>query len=194
VSAGESTDELQEFHALMQRVREGSEDACRDLLARYGSHVIHAVRRFLSREMRPKFDSIDFTQSVWASFFASRGNLSELGDPEALIRFLTTVARNKVVAEYRRRQTDKHNLRREWSLELLGPDITQQMNSPQPTPSQAAIGNECWDRLIHDQPRLFQEVLHLRRCGMTQDEVAEHLGVNPRTVRRAIQRVLEERG
>jgi RNA polymerase sigma factor (sigma-70 family) len=195
VSAGELTDELGEFQALMQRVREGSDDACRELLARYGPHVVRAVRRYLSQEMRPKFDSIDFTQSVWASFFANRGRIGDLGDPDALIGFLAAVARNKVVAEYRRRhQTQKNNVQREWSLELLGPEISEQVNCPMPTPSQTAIGNECWDRLIQDQPRLFQEVLRLRRCGMTHDEVAEHLGIDPRTVRRAIQRVFEERG
>src|SRR5437870_4945509 len=41
-----------EFKNLMQRVRDGSEDAARELLDRYGEHILRVVRRKLSRELR----------------------------------------------------------------------------------------------------------------------------------------------
>src|SRR5947209_4816813 len=48
-----------EFKNLMRRVQEGSEDAARELLDRYGEHILRVVRRKLSRQLRSKFDSVD---------------------------------------------------------------------------------------------------------------------------------------
>lgn len=60
----------QVFASLMQRVREGSQDAAHELFQQYGPHILRIVRRKLHKTMRSKYDSSDFVQAVWASFFA----------------------------------------------------------------------------------------------------------------------------
>ena len=62
-----------EFALLMQSVREGSQEAARTLFERYGPHIRRVVRRKLHQKLRPQFDSVDFVQDVWASFFAQQG-------------------------------------------------------------------------------------------------------------------------
>ena len=64
------TDANDEFRALMQRLREGSDEAAWQLVEQYGEPIRRAVRRALSARLRPQFDSLDFVQLVWSSFFA----------------------------------------------------------------------------------------------------------------------------
>src|SRR4051812_39041854 len=94
---------LSEFSTLMQQIREGSEAASRVLVDRYGTHVLRIVRRKLNSALRPKFDSQDFVQAVWASFFAFRTNFFHFDSPRQLAAFLTELAQNKVIEAVRKR-------------------------------------------------------------------------------------------
>ena len=53
-----------EFADLMRLVREGSQDASRELVQRFGPHVLRVVRRRLHQSLRSKFDPCDFEQEV----------------------------------------------------------------------------------------------------------------------------------
>ncbi|NOX55263.1 MAG: sigma-70 family RNA polymerase sigma factor, partial [Planctomycetes bacterium] len=86
-----------EFAQLMQRVKAGSNQAARELLDRYGDHILRAIRRRLGRRMRSQFDSVDFLQATLASFCAHPSWLSRFDRPDALIKFLARVATNKVI-------------------------------------------------------------------------------------------------
>ncbi len=96
------------FQALMDEVRQGSQDAAWTLLETYGPHVHRVVRRMLSAELRSKFDSVDFVQSVWLSFFANRSQVCDFAQPEQLVAYLAAMARNKVVTEVRRASTPQN--------------------------------------------------------------------------------------
>ena len=96
------SEEQEEFANLMQRLRNGSEEAARELLDRFGSYILRVVRRRLSRELRSKYDSVDFVQAVWASFFAEDSQDRRFDHPDALIAFLATLAQNKVIDAVRR--------------------------------------------------------------------------------------------
>src|SRR5437868_4248799 len=108
----------QDFVRLIAAAREGSQPAITDLLDQFGPHVLRAVRRKLARQMRPRFDSVDFAQAVWGSLFTDPALLADVNSPEALARLLTAMAENKVVQEFRRQlQTKKRNVGRERSLD-----------------------------------------------------------------------------
>src|SRR5713226_1526015 len=106
------TDE--EFHALMQKVVAGSAEAAQELFREYGPYLLHAIRRRMSKRIRSKFDSMDFAQDVWASFFAQPLARRSFGSPEELVAFLTALAENKVIDAVRQRMgTQKHTINRE---------------------------------------------------------------------------------
>ena len=70
MSVGEPTqDEGSDIPAFLARIQAGDEDAARELLTRYEAEVRLVVRRQLPRLLRSRFDSLDFLQSVWGSFF-----------------------------------------------------------------------------------------------------------------------------
>jgi RNA polymerase sigma factor (sigma-70 family) len=186
----DSQHERQEFARLMERVRQGSDDAIQELLDRYGPYVVWAVRRKLNKQMRSKVDSVDFTQAVWASFFANRAHAERLDRPEALIAFLVQVAKNKVVDEFRRLfHTQKHDLNRERSLTGSAAFEAGRLAARIPTPSQIAVTNELRDKLLAGHPPHYQKILDYRRQGMTQEEIASRLQLSVRTIQRAMQKL-----
>ena len=108
------------FRELIDRVREGSEDAAWELVDQYGEAIRRAVRRALNERLRSKFDSLDFVQIVWNSLFRVRDKLDRFDRPEELTAYLITMARNKVGMEVRRRlMTEKYGVKHEESLDQL---------------------------------------------------------------------------
>lgn len=184
--------QLEEFQELMRRVRAGSNDAARELLEIYGPHVVRVVRRRMSKELRSRFDSLDFAQAVWASFYAQRTRLEEVEDPQTLLAQLALMARNKVVSEYRRRvlarRADFPRERPLESHEELAEDQPVEVN---PSPSQEFLAKDTWERLLANQSPLNKQVLRLRLAGLSCEEVGEKLAISPRTVRRILKEIFE---
>jgi RNA polymerase sigma factor (sigma-70 family) len=182
-------DEQDRFRQVMRRVREGSQEAAQELFDVYGPHIRRIVRRNLHKRLRPKFDSCDFVQAVWATFFADK-RLGNFESPQALVAFLATVARNKVVEVTRQRlQTQKYDLDRERSLDGSAAWCMNAVPARQPTPSQVAVAKEQWELLLDKLPAHQRDILVMVRQGSTNQEIADLLGINEKTVRRVLTRL-----
>lgn len=184
------------FAALIEQIRQGSEVAATELIERFGPHIVRVVRRRLSRRLRSQFDSVDFVQAVWASVFAQREALSRFSGPDALVAFLITVARNKVIDEARRRLIyENRNINRElpqhWCSDISPLD---EIAGPEPRPSQIAMAKELLEenRFASDRDKLQQQILRLRTAGVSQDEIAAKLAVHPKTVQRFLNAFAEQ--
>jgi RNA polymerase sigma factor (sigma-70 family) len=187
------------FQELMERVRAGCPEAARTLFERYGDHIRRVVRRKLHQRLRTQYDSLDFQQAVWASFFTGEPVHQLFATPEELVAFLTKMAYNKVVDAFRKRmQTTRYDLSRTVSLEEpahAGPDaptLAGTVAAPQPTPSQVAIANERWELLNQKLPPQQRRVLDLLRRGYTHAEIAAQAGLHPKVIQRLLRRLNEE--
>jgi RNA polymerase sigma-70 factor (ECF subfamily) len=180
------------FRALMQRAQEGSTEAAKELEATYGEYIIRAVRRRLSRLLRPRFDSIDFVQDVWASFY--RGSDRDFESPEHLIAFLTRVAQNKVIDAARGGiEAQKRDVTREERIvEPAAGKMPQAVFARDGTPSQTAISHEMWEQMLRNQLPVYRQVLVRLRDGSTQLEVAAELNLPRKTVQRILERAMEK--
>jgi len=182
-----------DFRSLMRQVGEGSESAAWTLVETYGPYILRTIRRMLHVDIRSKFDSTDFVQAVWASFFSGRGDLRRLETPEQLVAYLTTMARNKLVSEVRRRTiSQKYNVRRERPLVESGGPGSPRALARDPTPSEVAVAREQWERMLHNQPPHYRSIIRLRLCGETYDDIAEQLQLSGRTVQRVLKKLLRE--
>jgi RNA polymerase sigma factor (sigma-70 family) len=176
-----------ELRAFLDRIRAGDEEAARELLARYEAQVRLVVRRQIPRLLRSRFDSLDFLQSVWASFFVRlRAGPEKFEDPRYLVTFLAQVAKNKVVDQYRRAISRKQDMQREESLSV-GSSPPRELVADQDTASELAEANEAFSRLRDLLPVDRQEILTLKVAGLTSREIGERLGLSERTVRRALE-------
>lgn len=182
-----------EFQELMGRVLAGSDEAAQELFERYGPHLLHVIRRRLSQRVRSKFDSQDFAQDVWASFFAQARGKRMFADADALVNFLTSLAQHKVIDAVRQRtQTLKHDIDREQSLDDSRRLDKYELVGDQASPSQIVMTQEDWREFLSKQPPVYRRVLILLRLGKTKVEIAEELGLHPRTVSRIVDRVAPE--
>lgn len=190
------------FQELMERIRAGDQQAAWSLLDQYGTYLLHVIRQNLPVRLRSKFDSTDFFQNVWASFFRQPDVLHKFDGPKDLINYLRGMARNKLTMEARRRfGTAKYNVNRESSLEDLGGGARsdggearrpEPMDGRQPTPSYVAMVREQWDQWMSKQSTQNQRVVDLRFRGASFNEIASELNINERTARRVIESLLHE--
>ncbi len=181
-----------EFAELMERVHDGSQDAAWQLLEKYGPHVKRYVRRSLNQEMRSRFDSLDFAQVVWASFFREPDRFRRLESPQALLAFLASLARNKVVGTRRQMASKKNDVNREIGFGELEEELEIRCATPDPTPSAVAVARERWHQIVDNQPESVRRIVELRFMGATYPEIAEQLNIHERTARRAIDRLIGE--
>src|SRR5262249_27983848 len=174
-----------QFHDVMQRVLAGDQEAARQLTEGYGPYLLRAVRRRLNPALRPKFDSQDFVQDIWASFFASLDRARPFDQPAQLVAFLTLLARNKVVETVRQRLVaQKYNVNRERSVEGWAAADQRDVTAKAPPRSPGARSKGEWQRLMHQQPPVYRRILCLLREGGTPAAVALSVGVSEKTVRR----------
>jgi RNA polymerase sigma-70 factor (ECF subfamily) len=177
-----------DIRELLGRIRSGDDEAARELLHRYESKVRLVVRRQLPRLLRSRFDSIDFLQSVWGSFFHRiQTGPHDLEAEENLIAFLAWAARNKVIDEYRRAATQKQNIPREQSLENTGGGEASLGLAMGDTPSELAQAQETYDRLSRLLPESRRAILELKAEGYSCNEIGQKLGLSERTVQRALE-------
>jgi len=176
---------LTEFSKLMVSAKSGDPAATAMLVDRYGKHIQRAVRRMLSHRLRSLYDSEDFSQAVWKSFFAEVDGIDQFRDPAGLIAHLAAVARNKVIDESRRLlMTTKHNLNR--VRPIAWDSAAAPADRRTPTPSEVLIADETASRLSEAIPETQKAILQLRMDGCSNREIAAITGIHERTVRRAI--------
>jgi RNA polymerase sigma factor (sigma-70 family) len=180
---------------LIARAKAGDDAAIREFLTRFEPEVRIVVRGRLPRMLRSQFDSMDFVQAVWQSFFADlRKGSRQFENVHHLRGFLAGVARNKVFQEHRRlTRTKKHALAREQSLYVRrgSSEVELELISPEPTPSQAVQASDRLAQLVAGCSPLEAQVITLRHQDMTFDEIARRTGVSERSVRRIIDEARE---
>ncbi len=142
-----------QFVDLLNRTRNGDQDAARVLVEEYEPEIRRAARmRLTDPHLRRIVDSMDICQSVFGRFFRSATEGSfDLERPEQLLVLLITMTRNRVIDEHRRQTTTKRS----------GRDIdefvsTEELVEVSPGPRTAAAAREL---LTEVRSRLSQEEL-----------------------------------
>jgi RNA polymerase sigma factor (sigma-70 family) len=182
--------DVHEFRTLMERVQQGDQEAARQLLEGYEPHVVRVIRRKLHKKLRKKYDSADFAQAVWASFFAVDPAEYQFDHPKELITYLVKMAQHKVIEEVRHRMTGlKHNIGREISLEAAMAQQKAGLRDPRPTPSKFVAADDQRQQLLSRLPPAHRQVLLLIEQGYTHREVAEKMNLNERTIRRLLEKL-----
>ncbi len=188
---------------LLRRLKSGDDTAATLILERYESQVRLVVRRCLPRVLRSRFDSQDIMQSVWRSFFQRlRGEPVEddhglvqpppgdpslvFGDSSQLFAFLSRMAKNKVIDQYRRETAQKADIHRQCTM---SDENGQEMDpaSPGETPEElvtAADELSHWRSLV---PKNRQVLIDMKAYGLSSKEIGDQLGISERTVQRVFE-------
>jgi RNA polymerase sigma factor (sigma-70 family) len=151
------------------------------------------VRSRLPKKLRTQFDSVDFVQAVWQSFFSDlKENPRDFANIEHLRAFLSGVVRNKVQEQHRRlTRTEKYDVAREQSLYIRRGDreVLREVVSPEPSPSEVAQADDRMAQLTAGRSPREVEIVRLRLQGLTFVEIAARTRMEERAVRRIIESV-----
>lgn len=181
--------EVQRFQLLVKAAQSGSAEAARELHDKYVKYVHKCVRNKMWRSLRTRFDSTDFVQQTWASFFTPGNRLPDFQSPQELIAFLQTVAQRKVLAAGRRQHNQKADVALEQRIDESSPIAGPHPPAHDPTPSSVAVYHEQYDRLVEQQVPEVREVAELRAQGNTFAEIAASLNIDESTARRFMRRI-----
>src|SRR5437763_1556873 len=77
-----------DFSRLVGQAQGGDSGAANELYRKFGKTVREAVRLRLPDNIRQEYDSLDFAQDVWASFFRQAPADRQFATPEDLSSFL----------------------------------------------------------------------------------------------------------
>ncbi len=173
---------------LFARARAGDQDAWKELFETCYPKVLRVVRRKLDRPMRSLYDSTDFASDVMKSL-AAKFDKFDFPSLDSLHAYLVQSAKQKVIDEYRRRHTLKHNIGRERSVEWVAGQDSMRLSlaSGDPTASQEAQASEIHQRLLTDLDETEREIVELKHQGLSNNEVAEITGWHVRKVQRFLQ-------
>lgn len=182
----------QEFKQLLKEIQEGSEEAARTFLDKYGAYILRVIRQRLARNLRSKFDSSDFLQDVWASFFREPPPPEAFSEREALLGFLAQLARNKVGQTSRQRlQRRRYADKRENSLDGSARFQAKVLEGMEPTPSEVAVAREQWLDIVASSKPEHEKILLLLHEGYTHEEIAGLLGRSAKSVQRLVSKLRE---
>jgi RNA polymerase sigma-70 factor (ECF subfamily) len=167
---------------LLERLGSGDLEAAEQVFRTYEPYLRKVVRRQLPAELRPKFDSADVVQSVWADvlerFRAAGCRFADIGHLRA---FLLTATRNRFIDRVRQHRTAAA---RERPLEVLGPEEVPA--DRQERPSETAQANELWQRMLRLCPPAHRRMLELKRQGLPMAEVVARTGLHEDSIRRIL--------
>jgi RNA polymerase sigma factor (sigma-70 family) len=180
------------FAGFIRRIRDGDEQAARELVERYEPVIRREVKmRLRDPRLYRRFDWTDICQSVMASFFlrAASGQY-ELDQPDQLMRLLVVMTRHKLSKQERRHRAEKRDYR---LLDDRDPAYLEGKPGADPTPSRLIAGRELLEafrvRLSADERKLAD----LRAEGYEWAEISIRLGGTPQARRmqlaRAVSRV-----
>ena len=178
-------DDNNEFRELMLRVRKGSAEAIVLLIRKYQPEVLDAIRRVFDPKLRSKFDSTEFAQSVWLSFFRAPKRSARLSTSRQFVAYVVKMARNKVFMEERHRGTLKRDVSREVPLN----EDCEELVARDPQPVDTAIALERLEKILKDLSPRDRQIVELRLQGKSYAEIGAKLKIDPNTAHRFINRL-----
>ena len=183
--AGAMSDSFAEFLKLL---REGDDEAARQLLQRFARQLVAMARRRVDGPLRQKVDPEDVVQSAYKSFFYryADGNI-DVSNWNSLWGLLTIITVRKCTERitYHRAQ------RRDAAREISASEGASSLNllSREPTPDEAIELSETVDRLLANLDEHERPVVELSLQGYTAREISQQLNRAERTVRLLRERV-----
>jgi RNA polymerase sigma-70 factor (ECF subfamily) len=167
---------------LLGRLGGGDLEAAEQVFRAYEPYLRKVVRRQLPPQLRPKFDSADVVQSVWADVLERfRAAGCRFADVAHLRAFLLTATRNRFIDRVRQHRSA---VERERPLARLAPDEVPA--DRQERPSETAQANELWERMLRLCPPAHRRLLELKRQGLPMAEVVAHTGLHEDSIRRIL--------
>ena len=169
---------------LLERWREGDQQAATELFERYANRLIGLAQRHLNERLGRRLDAEDVVQSVFNSFFVrTRDGAFILEESGELWRLLVTMTLNKLDDQIRHHTADKRNVTQEnhFSSEDSLHGLSAGLLAREPSPEQAAALAEMVQQILTPSTRLPARsssfgcrAMRCRKSPRRQDTASAH--------------------
>jgi RNA polymerase sigma-70 factor (ECF subfamily) len=176
------------FHELIRRVRAGDQEAAAELVRSYEPAIRRAARiRLADSRLQRLFDSMDISQSVFASFFvrAALGQY-DLEGPEQLLRLLVNMSRKKLADQARQQGAARRDYRR-----LDAQPSPRPFVASLPDPSQLVATKELLEEFRKRLSPQERSLAELRTSGQNWQQIAAVQGESAEGLRKKLVRAIE---
>ena len=169
---------------LLQLWKSGNQQAASILVDRYALRLVALVAKRLNRRFRDSVDPEDVVQSALGSFFeAAYQSKIHVRDSTSLWRLLATFTRRKLARSIERQTADKRGA----GFDRVPLEAAEQIRFGE-DPDMQAI-RDLRRSVDAEIPEELRGVLDGLFAGLSQQEIADWLGINGRTVRRRVVRI-----
>ncbi len=176
---------------MLQRWREGDQQAADDLFQLYGERLIALARGRISDQLARRLDPEDVVQSACRSFFrgASEGRFQPQHGGD-LWSLLVAITLNKLHLQMRRNSAAKRAPGREQFGQVQEEaDVIAGLPGREPTPLEAVALVDEVEKLMRGLAPLERKILEMRLQGHHLDEIGAAVGRTERTVRRTLEQI-----
>jgi RNA polymerase sigma factor (sigma-70 family) len=181
--------ETDSFLDLIDRARQGDQQALGDLVRRYEPEVRMVARLRLGSALRPHLDSIDLVQSVHHSLMVGlRQNRFDITTPQQLVALALTIVRRKAARAWQR-------LKRQQRLSGCGEGegtlahTLLDLASPEQDPAAAASYRDTVEEVCRGLDVVEKQLLEMHLEGYRTVEIAEQLNLNADVLRVKLSRL-----
>jgi RNA polymerase sigma factor (sigma-70 family) len=197
-----SSHDASDVTGLIQRVRTGDDEAAQELWNRYSEQIVEVARRSLKDSSRRVQDEEDVAVIAFKSLLAgiTAGRFPELDHRDQLWRLLMVITTRKAAAAIEKDHRQKRgggDVRGDSAVMLQENEGSvvagfDRLASENPAPDIAAVMADQTQQLLASLPdETAQRVAALKIEGFTNQEIADKLDVNTRTVERRLKQIRE---
>jgi RNA polymerase sigma factor (sigma-70 family) len=181
--------EKMDFGQLLQRARQGDQQALSGLAQAYEPEVRIMARVHLGQALRPYLDSMDLVQSVHRSLLIGfRQDKFDISSPEKLVALAVTMVRRKIARQWRHLQRQQ---RLPPGPEASGnlPQLLAALCAPQSDPAAIAQFNDAVQKLCRSLDDDDRQIMELRLQGHSTADIARLLGLDADVLRVRLSRL-----
>jgi RNA polymerase sigma factor (sigma-70 family) len=179
---------------LLQRWRDGDQQAAHAMFDRYVQRLCALARSRLSRHMQRRVAPEDIVQSAYRSFFRKAENHFSLEQSGDLWRLLAAITINKVRGQVEFHTALKRGINAEESLladeSMLR--VSPEAVAEEPNPDDAAAMIEELTDVLSRLDHLPRTIIELSMQNQSVEQIAEAVKRSERTVRRALAQVRQQ--
>jgi RNA polymerase sigma factor (sigma-70 family) len=178
------------FDDLMRRLREGDEDAARELVEAHEDEVRRFVRqRIDSPQMRRLMDSVDVTQSAFFLLFQdARAGKIDLRDAEHLRTLLLSIAKHKLIDKARGMKAKKRDVRRN---EVGGDEPLGEIARKESSPGSMVANQDMLSLVRRELPADDYELVMASLGGESYEDLAARFGGTSESIRKRVYRIIK---
>jgi RNA polymerase sigma-70 factor (ECF subfamily) len=175
---------------LMQRFRDGDQDAAAQLFERYVGKLVGLAQRNLSSQLGRRIDAEDVVQSAFRSFFrGTRDGRFYLEPGQDLWRLLAVITVTKL-----KKQVEFHTAAKRDFQQERNPDPDDSRTAggraiEEPSPADSLALVEQVERISVQLGRDQQRIFAMRLEGHQVEEIGAAIGISERTVRRVLDKI-----